>query len=82
MGCEQIGLGPPPLLTDEGWLICYHGVRETASGSIYRLGLALLDRDDPTMVLMRGNEWVMGPHASTSDRATSPTSCSLRVDTA
>ena len=60
---NKVGLGPPPLLTSDGWLICYHGVKETASGSIYRLGLALLDRDDPTRVIERGNEWVFGPHA-------------------
>lgn len=59
---NKIGLGPPPLLTKDGWLLCYHGVRVTASGSIYRLGLALLDRDDPTKVIARGNEWVFGPH--------------------
>jgi predicted GH43/DUF377 family glycosyl hydrolase len=59
---NKVGLGPPPLLTPKGWLICYHGVRVTASGSIYRLGLALLDRDDPTHMLCRGNEWVFGPH--------------------
>jgi predicted GH43/DUF377 family glycosyl hydrolase len=59
---NKIGLGPPPLLTKDGWLLCYHGVRVTASGSIYRLGLALLDRDDPTKVVARGNEWVFGPH--------------------
>ncbi len=58
---NKVGLGPPPLLTRDGWLICYHGVRTTASGSLYRLGLALLDRDDPTVVLARGNEWVFGP---------------------
>jgi predicted GH43/DUF377 family glycosyl hydrolase len=58
---NKVGLGPPPLLTEDGWLLCYHGVRTTASGSIYRLGLALLDRDDPTNVLARGNEWVFGP---------------------
>ncbi len=60
---NKVGLGPPPLLTNEGWLICYHGVKTTVSGAIYRLGLALLDRDDPTRVLARGNEWVFGPHA-------------------
>jgi predicted GH43/DUF377 family glycosyl hydrolase len=60
---NKVGLGPPPLLTSDGWLICYHGVKETASGSIYRLGLALLDRDDPSRVVERGNEWVFGPHA-------------------
>jgi predicted GH43/DUF377 family glycosyl hydrolase len=59
---NKVGLGPPPLLTPLGWLLCYHGVRVTASGSIYRLGLALLDRDDPTKLLARGNEWVFGPH--------------------
>lgn len=58
---NRIGLGPPPLLTDHGWLILYHGVRTTVSGSIYRLGLALLDRDDPSQVLVRGNEWIFGP---------------------
>lgn len=61
---NKIGLGPPPLLTSAGWLICYHGVKITASGSIYRLGLALLDRDHPDRVLVRGNEWVFGPSAS------------------
>ena len=58
---NKVGLGPPPLLTRDGWLICYHAVRTTASGSLYRLGLALLDRDDPTKILARGNEWVFGP---------------------
>lgn len=60
---NKIGLGPPPLLTPHGWLLCYHGVRVTASGSVYRLGLALLDRDHPDMVVARGNEWVLGPDA-------------------
>lgn len=58
---NKIGLGPPPLLTRDGWLLCYHGVRVTASGSIYRLGLVLLDLDDPSTVLARGNDWVLGP---------------------
>jgi len=60
---HKVGLGPPPLLTEGGWLICYHGVKENASGSIYRLGLALLDRDEPARVLLRGRGWVFGPDA-------------------
>jgi predicted GH43/DUF377 family glycosyl hydrolase len=60
---NKVGLGPPPLLTKDGWLLCYHGVRVTVSGALYRLGLALLDKDDPTKVLARGNEWVFGPSA-------------------
>jgi predicted GH43/DUF377 family glycosyl hydrolase len=58
---NKIGLGPPPLLTEEGWLILYHGVRTTVSGAIYRLGLVLLDRDDPTRIKERSREWVFGP---------------------
>ena len=60
---NKIGLGPPPLETDRGWLICYHSVRVTASGSLYRLGLAMLDLEDPSRVIMRGDEWVFGPDA-------------------
>jgi predicted GH43/DUF377 family glycosyl hydrolase len=61
---NKIGLSTPPLQTPEGWLILYHGVRQTVSGSIYRLGLALLDLDDPTRVLRRSDRWVFGPEAS------------------
>ncbi|MCF7890276.1 glycosidase [Candidatus Bipolaricaulota bacterium] len=57
----KVGLGPQPIETDEGWLIIYHGVRETASGSLYRVGLALLDHEDPTKVIKRADPWVMGP---------------------
>lgn len=57
----KIGLSPPPLETSEGWLIMYHGVRRHASGSLYRLGVALFDLDDPSKLIRRGNEWVFGP---------------------
>ena len=42
----------------------YHGVRQTASGSIYRMGLALFDLEDPVVCLQRGDSWVFGPEAS------------------
>lgn len=58
---KSIGLSPPPVKTEEGWLILYHGVRATASGAIYRLGLTLLDLDDPCRVLIRSDEWVFSP---------------------
>ncbi len=57
----KIGMAAPPLETTEGWLLFYHGVRQTASGSIYRMGLALLDLEDPSKVLHRGEEWIFGP---------------------
>ena len=42
----RIGIGPPLLKTEHGWLLVYHGVKETVAGAIYRVGLALLDLDD------------------------------------
>ncbi len=59
----RIGLGPPPLRTERGWLVIYHGVKETVSGAIYRVGLALVDLDEPTRVLGRASQWVFGPQA-------------------
>ena len=61
---NKIGLSSPPLETPNGWLLLYHGVRSTASGSIYRLGLALLALDDPRKVIRRSDEWIFGPKAS------------------
>ena len=58
---NKIGLCTPPIETVEGWLIIYHGVRTTGAGVIYRIGLALLDLEDPTRVIRRGDEWVMSP---------------------
>lgn len=60
---RRIGIGPPPLQTEHGWLLVYHGVKETVAGCIYRVGLALLDLEEPTRVLHRMSEWVMGPLA-------------------
>jgi predicted GH43/DUF377 family glycosyl hydrolase len=57
----KVGLSTQPLETDQGWLILYHSVRTTASGSIYRLGLALLDLEDPRCVLKRSSEWLLSP---------------------
>lgn len=58
---SKIGLCAPPLETAEGWLMLYHGVRKTAAGTIYRLGLALLDLENPLKILHRSDEWVFSP---------------------
>jgi len=59
----RIGMGPPPLETEHGWLLIYHGVKETIAGGIYRVGLTLTDIDEPTRVLHRLPEWILGPSA-------------------
>jgi predicted GH43/DUF377 family glycosyl hydrolase len=61
---EKVGAGPPPLKTSDGWLLMFHGVKSTAAGLVYRVGLALLDLEDPTIVLARTDEWVFGPEAA------------------
>ncbi|MGC1361813.1 MAG: glycosidase [Silvibacterium sp.] len=60
---NKIGLCSPPIETEKGWLVLYHGVRTTASGSIYRLGLALFDLERPDVCLQRGDSWMFGPEA-------------------
>ncbi|MDR3740720.1 MAG: glycosidase [Terracidiphilus sp.] len=60
---NKIGLCSPPIETSEGWLTIYHGVRQTAAGSIYRLGLALFDLEKPEVCLQRGDSWMFGPEA-------------------
>jgi beta-1,4-mannooligosaccharide/beta-1,4-mannosyl-N-acetylglucosamine phosphorylase len=59
----RIGLGPPPLRTAHGWLLIYHGVKDTVAGEVYRVGLALLDLDEPTQVLRRLPTWILAPLA-------------------
>jgi len=58
---NKIGLSPPPIETSQGWLVIYHGVRQTSGGPIYRLGVALFDLHAPDRCLKRGHEWILGP---------------------
>jgi len=58
---NKIGLSSPPIETPQGWLMIYHGVRQTPSGCLYRLGLALFDLQTPEKCLKRGENWIFGP---------------------
>ena len=60
---NKIGLSPPLIETPRGWLLIYHGVRRTASGALYRIGAALLERERPEHCLLRGESWIFGPEA-------------------
>jgi beta-1,2-mannobiose phosphorylase / 1,2-beta-oligomannan phosphorylase len=57
---EKIGSGCPPIKTEEGWLIIYHGADDH---HIYRAGLALLDLDDPSKVIARSPQPILEPEA-------------------
>jgi beta-1,2-mannobiose phosphorylase / 1,2-beta-oligomannan phosphorylase len=66
---HHIGAGAPPILSEEGWLLYYHGVIGGASaglhappgGLVYQSGVMLLDRDDPRRVLYRSSQPVLLP---------------------
>ena len=46
----KIGAGAPPIKTEIGWLLIYHGVDEK---KIYRAGAALFDLENPSEVIAR-----------------------------
>lgn len=49
---DRIGAGGPPIKTEKGWLLIYHGVD---TKHVYRQGAMLLDLDDPTQVIARSS---------------------------
>ena len=57
----KIGPGAPPIKTDQGWLSIYHGVFQTMDGSVYRLGVALHDLQNPAKIIGVGDSWILQP---------------------
>jgi predicted GH43/DUF377 family glycosyl hydrolase len=55
---QKVGLGPPPIRTNSGWLIIYHGVDPN---TVYRAGAALLDLENPYRVIARTEEPILEP---------------------
>jgi predicted GH43/DUF377 family glycosyl hydrolase len=55
---RKIGVGPPPIKTERGWLVLYHGV---SLDRTYRAGAVLLDLDKPTKILARTSEPILEP---------------------
>lgn len=54
----KVGIGPPPIKTKKGWLLLYHGI---STDHVYRVGAALLDLNDPTVVLSRSSDPLLEP---------------------
>ena len=55
---NKLGAGPPPIKTESGWLLIYHGVD---NNNVYRGGAALLDLKEPWNVLARTREPILEP---------------------
>jgi len=63
---ERVGAGPPPVRVPGGWLVLYHAneyLRFPGNRRLYRMGLALLDGDDPSRVVYRHPEPIFEPTA-------------------
>jgi len=62
---SYIGGGCPPIETEHGWLLIYHGVHDTTQGYVYSACAALLDLENPKKEIARlpyalfkpGYEW-------------------------
>lgn len=50
---SYLGGGCPPIETEKGWLLIYHGVYDTIQGYVYSVCAALLDLEDPTREIAR-----------------------------
>ncbi|HEX9319651.1 MAG TPA: hypothetical protein VF884_12020 [Nitrososphaeraceae archaeon] len=54
----KVGVGIPPIKTEKGWLVIYHGV---SSERVYSAGAFLLDTSEPTKILGRTKEPILKP---------------------
>lgn len=61
---NRIGGSLPPIKTEFGWLVIYHGVEtldERTNMVVYRAGAMLLDVEDPTKVIKRCSKFILEP---------------------
>lgn len=56
--CNRVGAGGVPIETEDGWLVIYHAYDFE---HVYRLGVCLLDLDDPSKILARADSFIMEP---------------------
>lgn len=55
----KVGITAPPIKTKNGWLLLYHAVSK--NHHTYRIGAALLDPKDPTIILSRSTDPIFSP---------------------
>ena len=68
----KVGTGPTPIETPDGWLLIFHGVQLEETGWLYRVGVALLDLEDPSRIIAKVPIWVFGPMESYELRGDKP----------
>jgi predicted GH43/DUF377 family glycosyl hydrolase len=58
---SYLGAGCPPIETEDGWLLIYHGVEETSIGRTYHAEAAMLQIDNPQIEISRLKEPLFSP---------------------
>jgi len=58
---DKIGISTTPVKTKDGWLVLYHGVRSFGIGSLYKLGVMLLDLEKPWVLKARSSNPILSP---------------------
>lgn len=56
-----VEMGPPPILTDKGWLVLYHGIDRFDSQRTYSLGAALFAHNNPLELIWRSQKPILKP---------------------
>jgi beta-1,2-mannobiose phosphorylase / 1,2-beta-oligomannan phosphorylase len=52
---NRIGGGTPPVLTEKGWLMLYHGVQDKGKVGIYRTYWAMLHKSEPWRLVLHND---------------------------
>jgi len=58
---NKIGASTPPVKTKDGWLFLYHGVRGFGISYLYKIGVMLLDLNEPWKIKGRSEEPIIIP---------------------
>ncbi|MBI2673743.1 MAG: hypothetical protein HYX23_00460 [Candidatus Zambryskibacteria bacterium] len=56
---KKVGIAAPPIKTEDGWILFYHGISEEDNS--YRVGALLLDLNDPIKIIGRSDEPLLEP---------------------
>ena len=59
---HRVGCAVPPFRIKSGeWMLIYYGIKNTSGGPLFRIGAAILDKDDPGLVIKRTNIPILSP---------------------
>lgn len=61
---SRVGAGAPPLRTDAGWLMPFHGATSIEEGNVYSMGWCVLDLERPETVRFVSDEPALSPVAA------------------